>query len=92
MDQTRKYNSGETPRIGDVIRLFNGSFGDGVIVSVKVGRFNEPEEYLLYRPHVSFKQGVPVPETEIVWIREASLREYPVYVTGASGKIENRNY
>lgn len=91
MDQTRIRKKGESPLIGDVVQVFDGSFGTAVVVDIPPQR-GLHAIYKLYRPHVMFKNGIPVPEFEITEIGHSALMELPVYVTGASGKIENRNY
>lgn len=99
----RYYTDKETPKVGDVIRLFEGAFGTGVIASVKKvpgvvqnnlagsGVVVTMNEYTVYRPFVQFKSGVPVPATEVYTLREGSLREKGVYTTDSHNTIDNRN-
>lgn len=89
MNNTKIRQSHEHPRIGEVVRLFDGAFGTAVVVDQF--RLDNGPYFKLYRPHLSFKNGIPVPCTEITEISLSSLMSLPVHVTTVSGKIENRN-
>lgn len=89
MNNTKIRQANEHPRIGDVVKLFDGAFGTAVVVDQF--RVNNGPWYKLYRAHVTFKNGIPVPCAEITEVSLSVLMAMPVHVTTASGRIENRN-
>lgn len=91
--QTRSYGVGEFPKMGDVVQVYEGSFGDAVVDAEWV-RPDDPKSgirFVLLRPHMMLAGGTFVPVVERVPVELSRIREMPVYVTGASGRIENRN-
>ena len=92
MYPTRKYQSHEIPKVGDVIECFTGSFASSLITRTYV---DKGETYFdLERPSASIHLGTLAVSIErIGHISEKKLREhYLVHTTGQSGNIENRDY
>lgn len=87
MKLTRNYREDETPLTGDVVQIFDGSFGDAVVgvlvASVHMMQLFRP--YLMQNEHGGFESKI-----ETVIVSRGRIREMPVYVTGAKGNIENR--
>lgn len=85
----RKYLPEETPKVGDTIRLFEGSFGTCIIS--KVFEENGNTYYDLDRPYSNLNRGrLNFSSEKVSRIPENKIRELDVYVTGYSGTIENR--
>ena len=83
--QTRAYRDDEIPRIGDVVRVYDGSFGDAVVDgSPSLGLLT------LRRPHIMLDGMRWRLLDEIVTVPQERVRAMPVYVTGPTGHIENR--
>ena len=86
---TRKYLPEETPKVGDTIRLFEGSFGTCIIS--REFEENGNTYYDLDRPYSNVHGGQLLFTSEKVSrIPESKIRELDVYVTGYTGNIENR--
>lgn len=83
--QMRQYAGDEMPRLGDVVQLCGGPFGSAVVTKVFDG------EAVVERVHASVgatgQIGIGV---ERVGLTVDSLRECPVFVTGPSGRVDNR--
>lgn len=85
MNQTRSYRDDEFPRTGDVVRLYDGSFGDAVVDCCA-----QPGFLVLRRPHLMLEGARFALVEETVTVPQERVRQMPVYVTGPSGHIENR--
>ena len=85
MNETRRYELDETPALGDVVRLCGGPYGSAVVTKIK------DEWAVCERVHASVgatgQIGIGVERVEVLL---GTLRDLPVYVTGASGGIDNR--
>jgi hypothetical protein len=86
MDETRAYREDEVPSLGDVVRLCGGPYGSGIIAKIE-GDWAEVE-----RAHAKMSGRAVYLRVERVPVATARLRELPVYVTGPSGHVDNRNY
>ncbi len=85
MKETRKYSSDETPALGDVVQLCGGPFGSSVVTRIK------GEWAMCERVHASVGATGQIQfGVERVEVTVNRLREMPVFVTGPSGRIDNR--
>jgi hypothetical protein len=83
---TRQYRTDEEPRIGDVVELFKGAYGDATITEVKGGYV------VCERVHAGASLlGQIQIGVERVTVTAETCRGLPVYVTGPSGGIDNRH-
>lgn len=94
-ERTRERRPGETPRIGDVVQIFDGAFGTAILTAHRY------DGYVTYwtveRPHVSCSStGETRPAAQFCMMAERfelsteRVCALPVYVTGASGNVDNR--
>ncbi len=90
---TRKYGTDETPKLGDVIQVFEGSFSSCIIVRVNEVKGEEPT-FDLERPHAKLDLGtLSIGIERIGHVSLSRIRNHcEVFVQGSSGKIENRSY
>lgn len=90
---TRSYGPSEFPVLGDVVQVFEGSFGDAVvdIEWLVPGDEKGGVRHVLLRPHLMQEGKGFVPTVERVVLELHRIRQMPVYVTGAAGEIENRS-
>lgn len=91
MADTRSYRADESPRVGDVVQLCRGPYGSGVVTAISDGRA------ICERVHARCSVTTPAcarghmqVEIERVELPVERLRTLPVYVTGPSGRIDNR--
>lgn len=85
--QTRQYRDDETPRMGDVVELFKGAYGDATITKIEDGG-----DAVCERVHASASLlGQIQIGIERVTVTASTCRGLPVYVTGESGEIDNRH-
>lgn len=92
MYPTRKYESHELPKLGDVVECFTGSFASSIITRAYV---EKGDRYFdLERPNASIHMGtLSISIERIGYVSEQKLRDhYLVHTTGPSGAIANRNY
>ena len=83
----RQYEDGEEPRVGDVVELFKGAYGDATIT-----RIEDNGDAVCERVHASASLlGQIQIGVERVTVTAETCRGLPVYVTGASGEIDNRH-
>lgn len=100
MKETKKRLLVEEVRVGDVVQVFPGAFGAGIVTEVYLSRENKGEVWcLIERAHLS--TGVAVGDEirrhgqikigiERIDLPLSRVCELPVFVTGKSGKIDNR--
>lgn len=87
MKQTRNYGQNEEIVVGDVVQVYDGSFGDAIVEGFAG---NNGDMIWFYRPYMRYENGNWESHIEIFSVSERRVREMPVYVTGIRGKIENR--
>jgi hypothetical protein len=88
MKQTRNYKQDEAIEVGDVVQVYDGSFGDAVVGNPAT---LTGDMVWLYRAHLMMDEsGNWVPHIETFSLHVDRVRELPVYVTGIHGRIENR--
>lgn len=87
MKQTRNYREDETPLTGDVVQVYDGSFGDALVCALN-GSANMMQLFRSYM--MQNEDGAFESKVETVIVSRDRIREMPVYVTGAKGNIENR--
>jgi len=90
MAMTRRYGDGEAPRVGDVVRLFEGAYGSGVVTALPEDP-SEADVAIVERVHASVGHGQIQIGVERVAVSYARLRNLPVFVTGSRGEIDNRD-
>lgn len=84
--QTRQYRQDENPEIGDVVEFFKGAYGDATITKIQ-----DNGDVVCERVHASTSLlGQIQIGVERITVTAKTCRGLPVYVTGASGKIDNR--
>lgn len=84
---TRQYRSDEEPKVGDVVELFKGAYGDATITKIE-----KNGDAVCERVHASASLlGQIQIGVERVTVTAATCRGLPVYVTGESGEIDNRH-
>lgn len=92
MVETRKYLDASEVAVGDVVQAFNGAFGSCIVTRIEaVDNYPEPLVHLA-RPMAR------VDAQGSVWTHHESfsaymgqlLSGYEVFVTGASGRKDNR--
>ncbi len=94
MKHTRSYSEDETPQVGDVIQLFEGAFGAGVITRITPNPLKYGDTWaVVERTHASVSEHghqvqIGLERVEVPLHRIKS--EMPVFVTGPSGRIDNR--
>ena len=85
MNETRQYNGDETPKLGDVIQLCGGPFGSSVVTKI------DDEWAVCERVHASTGASGQIQiGVERIEISVDKLHGMPVFVTGPSGRIDNR--
>jgi hypothetical protein len=91
--ETRKYRPDEEPRVGDVLKAFRGSFSSTIIVRAHEKDGDQPT-FDLERLNASLHLGTMSISVERIGhvSLESIVSNYEVFVTGASDKVENRDY
>ena len=84
---TRQYRNGEDPKVGDVVELFKGAYGDATITKIL-----DNGDAVCERVHASTSLlGQIQIGVERVTVTAETCRGLPVYVTGPSGGIDNHH-
>jgi hypothetical protein len=81
---TRNYESDENPEVGDVVQLFDDAFGTAIVTVIS------KETATLERTHMSVHDWQVQIGIERLDVSLERLRTLPVYISGKSGRIDNR--
>lgn len=90
---TREYNADEIPRVGDVVQVFNGAFGAGIISEISDGYTGSIAVIERIHAHVSGhdRHGqIQIGVERLTHFPLEKVKLMPVYITGHSGSIDNR--
>ena len=91
----RKYESTDEISVGDVIRVFDGAFGDGIIKRIEYDTDDASMSLAIVdRPmaQTDWTGGAWIHCEQMKIHLNSLMKFYPVYVRGTSGAIDNRNY